>query len=204
MPATFAGTAGTRTPIPRLDRGALRAPTGVPVAALVVLLGLLGAFGVALTGSAAASDPTAQPSTGPAPGGSFGWPLAGQPIVLRAFDPPPQPYGRGHRGVDLGGGVGEAVLAAGDGTVVFAGLVAGRPVVSIDHPNGLRTTYEPVPATVSAGQLVSRGEQIGVLQAGHPECLATACLHWGLRRGEVYLDPLRLLFPGRVRLLPTG
>lgn len=141
---------------------------------------------------------------GAVPRGGFGWPLAGFPTVLRAFDAPDQPYGRGHRGVDLGGRDGQPVLAAGAGIVAFAGPVAGRPVVSIDHPNGLRTTYEPVLATVTAGQHVARGDPIGTLQAGHPGCTAAACLHWGVRRGEEYLDPLWLLSPGPVRLLPTG
>lgn len=133
----------------------------------------------------------------------FGWPLAGFPGVLRPFDPPEGPYGPGHRGVDLGGTVDQPVLAAGTGVVVFAGVVAGKPVVSVDHPNGLRTTYEPVVATVTPGQPVARGDQLGTLQPGHPGCPAAACLHWGVRRGTEYLDPLRLLAQSPVRLLPT-
>jgi murein DD-endopeptidase MepM/ murein hydrolase activator NlpD len=81
-------------------------------------------------------------------------------------------------------------------------MVAGRPVVSIDHANGLRTTYEPVDPSVGAGQAVARASPIGTLSAGHAGCPDEACLHWGLRRGETYLDPLLLLRPPRVRLLP--
>jgi murein DD-endopeptidase MepM/ murein hydrolase activator NlpD len=80
--------------------------------------------------------------------------------------------------------------------------VAGRGVVSIVHPGGLRTTYEPVTASVGVGDQVARGDPIGMLVVGHPGCPAAACLHWGLRRGTVYLDPLALLGLGRVRLLP--
>jgi murein DD-endopeptidase MepM/ murein hydrolase activator NlpD len=80
--------------------------------------------------------------------------------------------------------------------------VAGRPVVSVDHPGGLRTTYEPVDPSVAAGRAVTRGSPIGTLLAGHAGCPAGACLHWGLRRGETYLDPLIALRPPRVRLLP--
>ena len=94
------------------------------------------------------------------------------------------------------------MLAAGDGVVVFAGMVAGRPVVSVDHPGGLRTTYEPVDPAVGAGQAVARGSPLGTLLSGHAGCPAAACLHWGLRRGEEYLDPLLLVEPPRVRLLP--
>ncbi len=125
--------------------------------------------------------------------------------MTRLFDPPTTVYGAGHRGVDLAGAVGAPVLAAGAGTVAFAGMVAGRPVVSVDHPDGVRTTYEPVQPSVAAGQAVARGAPIGVLVGGHAGCPAAACLHWGARAGPAdYLDPLRLLTPPRVRLLPSG
>ena len=164
-----------------------------------------GAGGVGLGRPVAVGGPVvAAPGGGVVPLGAFGWPLAGFPAVLRPFDPPELPYGRGHRGVDLGGWDGQPVLAAGDGVVAFAGMVAGKPVVSVDHPNGLRTTYEPVLATVTAGQRVARGDPIGTLRAGHAGCVAAACLHWGVRCGDEYLDPLWLLSPGPVRLLPTG
>ncbi|MGR7023385.1 M23 family metallopeptidase [Geodermatophilus sp. URMC 62] len=131
-------------------------------------------------------------------------PLGDPPTVTRPFAPPPSPYGPGHRGADLAGSPGTAVRAAGDGVVVFAGMVAGRPVVSVDHADGLRTTYEPVQPSVAAGQVVARGSPLGTLLAGHEGCPAQACLHWGLRRGETYLDPLALLRPPEVRLLPVG
>jgi murein DD-endopeptidase MepM/ murein hydrolase activator NlpD len=49
------------------------------------------------------------------------WPLAGPPPVTRGFDPPAERYGRGHRGVDLGGAPGAVVVAAGAGRVSYAG-----------------------------------------------------------------------------------
>jgi murein DD-endopeptidase MepM/ murein hydrolase activator NlpD len=130
-------------------------------------------------------------------------PMAGDLVVTRPFDPPPTPYSAGHRGADLGGTPWSPVAAAGDGVVVFAGMVAGRPVVSIDHAGGLRTTYEPVDPSVLAGQHVTRGSPIGTLTTGHAGCPREACLHWGLRRGETYLDPMLLLRPPRIRLLPA-
>jgi hypothetical protein len=136
------------------------------------------------------------------PGGGFAWPLDGVPRVVRPFDPPAQPWLAGHRGVDLAATPGATVRAAGPGQVRFAGQIAGRPVISIDHAGGLRTTYEPVEPVVRAGDQVSAGDPIGRLAAGHPGCAAAACLHWGLRRGDVYLDPLTLLGLGQVRLLP--
>lgn len=143
------------------------------------------------------------PSLASAVPGGWRWPLAGTPRPVRLFDPPPQPWLPGHRGVDLAAEPGVAVLAAASGTVVYAGRLAGRGVVSVDH-GGLRTTYEPVDALVKAGAAVSAGQALGTLAPGHPGCPAAACLHWGLRRGPVYLDPLTMLGLGRVRLLPTS
>ncbi|GAA4619431.1 M23 family metallopeptidase [Saccharopolyspora hordei] len=166
---------------------------------------LCGGVASAAVGLTSTPTPTAPRAAVPAPAGAFGWPLAPPPAVARPFDAPAHAYGPGHRGVDLVGAVGQPVLAAGDGVVVFAGPVAGRDVVSIEHAPGLRTTYEPVRPTVAVGDQVSRGRPIGELEAGHPECPAQppgACLHWGVRQGPTHLDPLRLLGAGRVRLLP--
>ncbi len=118
------------------------------------------------------------------------------------FDPPPLPWLPGHRGVDLASSAGHAVVAAGSGTVVFAGNLAGRGVVSIEHSGGLRTTYEPVDPVVSRGEAVAAGQVIGHLAAGHASCPTAACLHLGLKRGPAYLDPLLLFGFGQVRLLP--
>ncbi|WP_430331984.1 M23 family metallopeptidase [Rhodococcus sp. ACT016] len=134
---------------------------------------------------------------------SFDWPLRPRPRVVRAFEKPAQNWLPGHRGVDLAAVPGQSALAASAGTVVFAGTVAGKPVVSVDHPGGLRTTYEPVEARVTAGRLVDRGTVLGVVVAGHPDCGAAACLHWGLRRDREYLDPLPLVRAVPIRLLPT-
>ncbi|MDX2752276.1 M23 family metallopeptidase [Streptomyces scabiei] len=91
------------------------------------------------------------------------------------------------------------------------GRVAGRGVVTVeltgtgDPP--LRTTYEPVRASVRKGAEVSAGALLGTLEPAPSHC-PTACLHWGLRRAETYLDPLSLMPPwllhrGPSRLLPV-
>jgi murein DD-endopeptidase MepM/ murein hydrolase activator NlpD len=157
---------------------------------------------LAVAATTLAAAPVASAAAPSVPAALWGWPLGGEPTVSRPFEPPPAPYAAGHRGVDLAGVAGQPVLAAGGGVVAFAGLVAGRPVVSVDHPGGLRTTYEPVQPGVAAGQSVARGAPLGVLVTGHAGCPVEACLHWGLRRDQVYLDPLSLLRPPRVRLLP--
>ncbi|MEO6205732.1 MAG: M23 family metallopeptidase [Mycobacteriales bacterium] len=130
----------------------------------------------------------------------WAWPVDGGHEVLRAFAPPVTRYGTGHRGVDVAAGSG-VVRAAGAGRVSYAGLLAGRGVVVVVH-GALRTTYEPVSAVVRAGQWVEAGEAIGRVDGQHAECFVP-CLHWGLLRGEVYLNPLSLLHLGPSRLLPV-
>lgn len=98
---------------------------------------------------------------------------------------------------------GVAIHTAAGGTASFAGPVAGRTVVSIDH-GGVRTTYEPLRPTVARGAVVQPGETIGWLEAGHPGCPAAACLHWGLLRDAEYLDPLASFQRVPPRLLPIG
>lgn len=125
-------------------------------------------------------------------------------VVLHPFDPPAHRYGAGTVGVDLTARSGTVVVAAGAGTVVFAGSVAGRGIVVIAHLDGIRTEYEPLRPSVVVGQLVVGGMSIGVVSGHHVGCAAT-CLHWGARRGTTYFDPLTLLHPlGPVRLLPRS
>ncbi len=139
--------------------------------------------------------------------GRLDWPIRPPPKVVRAFDAPSPNWQRGHRGVDLAATAGQPVYAAGPGTVVFAGELADRPLVSIAHPGGLRTSYEPVDPAVRRGQVVTARTSIGELRAGHPGCTASACLHWGAMWGPAaradYVDPLGLLASTPIRLKPV-
>ncbi|GAB3683542.1 hypothetical protein GCM10027597_31570 [Saccharopolyspora tripterygii] len=163
---------------------------------IAILLGAALACCCALTAAAAPAPVPTRVS--PA---SFGWPLAPAPEVVRPFEAPGSAFGPGHRGVDLAGRPGQPVLAAADGVVVHAGWLVDREVVSVEHADRMRTSYEPVSPEVSAGDRVARGQVIGHLEPGHPECATAACLHWGLREGDEYRDPLQLLRGARVRLL---
>ncbi|MBW8486025.1 M23 family metallopeptidase [Actinomadura parmotrematis] len=122
------------------------------------------------------------------------------PDVVRVFAPPIAPWAPGHRGVDLAGRAGQPVYAAGSGQVSYAGRLAGRGVVAITHGR-LRTTYLPVRPAVGVGREVAAGTRIGVLEGAAPPHCGAPCLHWGLRKGASYLDPLTLVRP-EVRLLP--
>lgn len=128
------------------------------------------------------------------------WPVAPRPSVLRPFDLPPQPWLSGHRGVDLGmmsdGGL---VYSPAAGTVSFVGVVVDRPVLTIDHGSGLRSSFEPVTSTLPLGAIVVKGQAIGTANLGH--CDAAPCLHWGVRRGDDYLNPLYFVMDLRPSVL---
>lgn len=143
------------------------------------------------------------PALAAAPGDQWVWPLAPLPTVIDTFHPPPEPWAPGHRGVDLLGVVGQPVAAIGPGTVTFAGMIAGRGVVVVDH-GSLRSTYEPVAPRVKRSESVAAGQVIATLAAVQSHCPPQACLHLGVRRGDDYIDPLTLLSPRPVRLKPLS
>ncbi|WP_371668905.1 M23 family metallopeptidase [Streptomyces sp. NBC_00289] len=165
------------------------------------------------TGGRTAWEPVGRPQAPAPPAQPVGrvWPVGTRPAILRGWEPPATVYGRGHRGVDLAAPAGTSVRAVAAGRVSFAGRVAGKGVVSVeltgtgDPP--LRTTYEPVRTTVRKGQAVAAGEVLGTVEPTGSHCPAT-CVHWGLLRGETYLNPLSVLPPwllrrGPSRLLPV-
>ncbi len=134
----------------------------------------------------------------PAHGADDGYaPPVAAPVV-DAFRPPQRFAGPGNRGLEYRTRPGQAVAASGAGRVAFAGSVASRQVVAIDHPDGLRTTYSGLEEiTVAKGMAVDRGERIG---------RAAVRFHFGVRAGSAYLDP-SLLFEasrGFVRLVPVA
>jgi hypothetical protein len=120
-------------------------------------------------------------------------------VVIAEFDPPDQNWLTGHRGVDLAASSGQTVRSAGAGVVTYVGSIAGKAVVTVSHGE-LRTTYEPVDAIVSRGERVAAGEMLGTIGVGG-HCSAR-CLHWGLLRGDEYLNPLWLLDSGPPILKP--
>ncbi|MEU3709438.1 M23 family metallopeptidase [Streptomyces catenulae] len=229
--APTAGPARSRSAPFAPDRGAPLQVTAVSARGVLAALAAFATFAAlaAFTGVAAASagggespaepGPTAPQATeAPAPAAADrAWPVTGpagtRPTILRGWEPPPAPWAPGHRGVDLAAAPGATVRAAAPGEITFAGVVAGRGVVTVQlsgtGEQPLRTTYEPVHASVRKGDRVEAGQSVGVLQQGPFHC-HEPCLHWGLLRGKTYLDPLTLLPPsmrrsGPSRLLPlTG
>jgi murein DD-endopeptidase MepM/ murein hydrolase activator NlpD len=128
------------------------------------------------------------------------WPVAGA-LVLQEYVPPAHAYAPGHRGIDLVVPDGAGVRAPADGVIAFAGMVAGRPVVTIDHGGGLVTTLEPVVSSHRVGDTVDRADAIGSLQTGGH--VPPGAVHFGVRQSGEYVNP-RLLLGGipRAVLLP--
>ncbi|HVM41282.1 MAG TPA: peptidoglycan DD-metalloendopeptidase family protein [Acidimicrobiia bacterium] len=126
--------------------------------------------------------------------------------IVTPFDAGDGPFGiGGHTGIDLAAEPGAAVRASARGTVSFAGLVAGARFVVVAHGGGLRTTYGFLASMrVQRGDTVEAGAVVGT--AGGGQGHDPGVLHFGLRRGERYLDPA-LLFESTdltavVRLVP--
>ena len=151
-------------------------------------------------GLAPASSPGTSPGTVAAAVASWRWPVDPPHPVVRPYIAPATPYAAGHRGIDIGA-AGTTVYAPTAGVVHFVGVVVDRPVLSIRHPGGLISSYEPVQSTLTAGQAVARGEVVGTVLPGH---CASICLHFGARLDGEYVSPLAYLegIP-RAVLLPT-
>jgi len=142
------------------------------------------------------------PGSVPAATDVWAWPLAAPRVIVAPYRAPATPYAAGHRGIDLGTEGKDPVVAPADGVIVFVGVVVDRQVVSIAHTGGLVSSVEPVAASVSVGDRVVAGQQVGTVSTGG-HC--GGCLHFGVRLHGAYVSPLKLL--GGIRravLLPLG
>ena len=118
------------------------------------------------------------------------WPATGF-RVARTYVAPAHEYGPGHRGVDLDLLGGSEVRAPADGIVAFAGGVAGRGILTIDHGSGLVTTLEPVDSELLPGAPLIRGERVATLALGGHA--SPGALHFGVRLNGEYINPMLLL-----------
>jgi triacylglycerol esterase/lipase EstA (alpha/beta hydrolase family) len=168
----------------RLRRG-LHRRGRLPVAAAVALT-------AASLWPAVPADAQASQAAPPPP--TYSPPVAAP--IADPFRPPSGPYGAGNRGLEYDTGPGDPVRASADGTVVFAGPVAGALHVTLRHDDGVRTSYSFLRTIgVVLGQRVRAGLQIGT---------AGERLHFGARSGDAYFDPASLFVGGEVavELLP--
>ena len=134
-----------------------------------------------------------------------------RPRVIRPFEKPAQRWSAGHRGVDLAVPENDRrVYAPAPGKVVFSGTVVNRKVLVIAHPDGRRSTFEPMDETLPVGTTVTAGDVIGTVadaaggngEQSYRRCSAP-CLYWGVRQGGArrdgsgktaeYINPMSLL-----------
>ena len=149
---------------------------------------------IALSTSALGSHAFSAPPIPRPSYGSYSWPVTGP--VISPFEQPTGPYGPGHRGIDIGAISRTPVRAAADGVVVFAGRIAGELHVSVDHPDGVRTSYSFLAsAAVHRGDPIARGDVLGFSGPGHAG-VEPHHLHLGARIAGVYVDPMLLLERG--------
>ena len=134
-----------------------------------------------------------------------------RPRVVHPFEKPAQRWSAGHRGVDLAVPENDRrVYAPAPGKVVFSGTIVNRKVLVIAHPDGRRSTFEPMDEALPVGTTVAAGEVIGTVavtagstsERPYRRC-TTVCLYWGVRQGGArgdgsgktaeYINPMSLL-----------
>lgn len=124
--------------------------------------------------------------------GAFTWPCPSSHRVTSDYGPRTSPTAGAssfHKGIDIGAAGGADIVAAADGTVIFAGYSnsAGN-YVTVSHGNGLYTVYMHCSAlTVSSGQSVSGGQVIA--KVGSTGISTGNHLHFGVSVNGSYVNP---------------
>ncbi|GAA1745924.1 M23 family metallopeptidase [Rothia terrae] len=114
--------------------------------------------------------------------------------VERHFKKPPKKWNAGHRGVDFSATASTKVVAPEAGTISFSGKVVDRTVITITHPDGKKSSFEPVTNPLPIGTKVTKGQPIAAIDASQHHCPSlTLCVHWGVRKGDEYINPWLLI-----------
>lgn len=123
------------------------------------------------------------------------WPVEGYPDLLEfgstenfVFDAPGF-----HGGINISSPPGTVVVAALDGTVVFAGEVPPYGTLAIiEHDKGVRTWYSPLfRPKITKGDKVTQGQIIG--QVDGSSYFPEYHLHFEVHLENLHLDPLAFL-----------
>jgi murein DD-endopeptidase MepM/ murein hydrolase activator NlpD len=124
------------------------------------------------------------------------WPISPAHIT-KPFEKPPQNWLPGHRGVDLAASEEQDILAPQDGVVKLVQKIANTPIVVIDHQNGLRSTFQPASSDLKVGDPVKKGDVVGKVDAkddfAQTHCTLEHCIHWGVKKGDDYINPAALV-----------
>ena len=127
---------------------------------------------------------------------AFTWPCPSSRRVTSDYGPRQSPTAGAssyHKGIDIGASYGADIVAAADGTVVFAGYSnsAGN-YVTVSHGGGLYTVYMHCSSlNVSKGQSVSRGQVIA--KVGSTGISTGNHLHFGVSLNGSYVNPWNYL-----------
>lgn len=147
-----------------------------------------GLLAIALSVVAADASPRVREAV-PSATAPCGLPLPGARVVELARIPL-EPWKPGHRGIDMAADVGDEVVAPADATVEFVGFVVDRPVLTLRHAGGRRTSLEPVETTLRVGDVVAHGAPVGAVDVAPGHCAPGTCVHWSMRHHDDYIDPL--------------
>lgn len=169
----------------------------VSVCLVLLSVCVLGGYGPSVSAAAFELHDVPVAST---PSRPWSWPVSSRHIT-RAYVAPAHTYGPGHRGIDVAAEPNEPILAPAAGVVAFVGTVVDRGVLTIEHGEGVVSSWEPVTSDLVPGQHVSVGDPVALLASGGHA--ASGSLHVGVRVDGDYVNPL-LFFGGleRAILLP--
>ena len=126
-------------------------------------------------------------------GGQMTWPVPGKYSISSPFGNRLHPISKKytfHTGIDIESPRKTPLVAANEGTIVYANWFAGygRAII-IDHGGGLTTLYAHLELiSVDVGDKVSKGSVIG--QTGNSGYSTGPHLHFEVRKNGDYVDPL--------------
>lgn len=129
---------------------------------------------------------------------NFIWPCPSSSRITSGFggrSSPTEGASSNHQGVDIGASTGSAIVAAASGTVVIStySYSAGNYIM-LSHGGGVYTVYMHCSQLlVSEGQEVSQGQTIA--KVGSTGYSTGPHLHFGVRSGGQYLNPLNYVSP---------
>lgn len=129
-------------------------------------------------------DASEAATSGPDSGISWIWPTDGK--VLRG-------YSDSNKGIDIGGRMGQAIIAAGDGKVVYSGngLRGYGKLIIIKHNKTFLSAYaHNSQLMVREGQSVKKGQKIAEMGNSDADQVK---LHFEIRRFGKPIDPMQYL-----------
>ena len=131
------------------------------------------------------ADKAAEGAKMPEDGPAWMWPAEGR--VIGSFD-------GGRKGIDIAGKMGQPVLAAGSGTVLYASSVRGYGnLVIVKHSSNLLSAYAHNKAIlVKEGQAVTKGQRIAEMGNSDTDSVK---LHFEIRQQGKPVDPSKFLPP---------